>query len=60
MCLAKLYQNEGSAEPDLESIAYLRLDGDQVELETLFGEKQVFKGRLQEIDFVRSRIVLGS
>ena len=60
MCLAKLYQNEESAEPDLESIAYLRLDGDQVELETLFGEKRVLKGRLQEIDFVRSRIVLES
>ena len=48
------------AEPDLESIAYLRLDGDQVELETLFGEKKVLKGRLQEIDFLRSRIVLES
>jgi predicted RNA-binding protein len=58
MCLAKLYQDEESAEPALESIAYLRLDGDQVELETLFGEKRVLKGRLQEIDFVRSRIVL--
>ena len=58
MWLAKLYQDEGSAEPDLESIAYLRLDDDQVELETLFGEKRVLKGRLREIDFVRSIVVL--
>ena len=58
MCLGKVYQAEESDEPHLESIAYLRLEGDQVELETLFGEKRVLQGRLREIDFVRSRIIL--
>lgn len=60
MCLGKVYQAEESDEPLLESIAYLRLEGDQVELETLFGEKRVLQGRLREIDFVRSRIILQS
>lgn len=60
MCLGKVYQAEESDEPLLESIAYLRLEGDQVELETLFGEKRVFQGRLREIDFMRSRIILQS
>jgi len=44
MCLGKVYQAEESDEPLLKSIAYLRLEGDQVELETLFGEKGFSKG----------------
>jgi len=60
MCLGKVYQAEESDEPPLESIAYLRLKGDQVELETMFGEKGLFQERLREIDFVRSSIILQS
>jgi predicted RNA-binding protein len=60
MCLGKVYQSEESNEPLLENIAHLRLEGDQVELETLFGEKKAFQGRLREIDFVRSRIIMQS
>ncbi len=60
MCLGKVYQSEESDEPLLENIAHLRLEGDQVELETLFGEKKAFQGRLREIDFVRSRIIVQS
>jgi predicted RNA-binding protein len=58
MCLGKVYQSEKSGEPLLENIAHLRLRGDQVALETLLGEKETFRGRLHEINFVRSRIIV--
>lgn len=60
MCLGKVYQAKGGDEPVLEDIAHLRLEGDQVELVTLFGEKRVLQGRLCEIDFVKSRIIVES
>ena len=55
MCLGKVYQAEESDESFLESIVYLRLEGDQVELETLFGEKRVIpreaaRDRLREVE----------
>lgn len=57
MCLAKIYRDEEDSDPLLDNIAYIRFDGDQVEVETLFGETQVFPGSLREVDFVQSRIV---
>jgi len=56
MCLAKVYE-EGD-EPILEDIAYMIIDGDRVEVETLFGERRVFLGKVRQVDFVKSRVRL--
>jgi len=58
VCLATAYLNEGSEEPILRDIAYMRFNGDRVEMETLFGEEQVILGRVLEIDFSTSKIIL--
>jgi len=57
MCLARAYFNQHE-EPLLQDIAYLRLRDNQVELETLFGEGKVVPGKVIEIDFTASKIVL--
>jgi predicted RNA-binding protein len=59
MCLAKAFVNNGSEQPVLQDIARLRIYNDKVELETLFGEEKVMPGRVIEIDFASSRILLG-
>jgi predicted RNA-binding protein len=58
MCLAKAYLNKLADNPILQDIARMRLYDDQVELETLFGEERVIPGRVVEIDFSTSKIVL--
>jgi predicted RNA-binding protein len=56
--LAEAYLNKWSDEPLLEDIAHMRLRGKQVELETLLGEEKVVPGRVVEVDFATSRILL--
>ena len=58
MCLAKAYLNKWDDEPVLQDIAHMRLHGEQVELETLLGEEKVIPGRVVEVDFATSRILL--
>ena len=58
MCLATAYLNKGSEEPILRDIAHVRFHGDSVEMETLFGEERVIPGRVLEIDFSTSKIIL--
>ena len=58
MCLAKAYLNKQDNEPVLQDIAYIRLHDNQVELETLFGQGKVIPGRIIEIDFTSSKILL--
>ena len=58
MCLAAAYQGAESDEPILKEIAHLNINGDKIELETLFGERKVIQGKLTEIDFMKSRIVI--
>jgi len=58
MCLAKAFINNSSKKPILEDIARVRVEGDRVELETLFSEGKVIPGRVVEIDFLTSRILL--
>jgi predicted RNA-binding protein len=58
MCLAKAFISNSSKQPILEDIAHVRVQGDRVELETLFGEEKVISGRVAEIDFSTSRILL--
>ena len=58
MCLAKAYLNKYDAEPLLQDIASMKLCGKNVELETLLGQEKVIQGRLVEVDFATSRILL--
>ena len=58
MCLAKAYLNKSGDTPLLQDIAHMRLHDDCVELETLFGEEKVIPGRVVEVDFSTSKILL--
>jgi len=58
VCLAKAYLNKQDNEPVLQDIAYIRLHDNCVELETLFGQEKVIPGRVIEIDFSTSKILL--
>ena len=59
MCLAKAFVNNWSGQPVFQDIARMRINGNKVELETLFGEEKVVPGRVIEIDFATSRILVG-
>lgn len=54
--MAKLYQAKEGDKPILEDIARLTITDQQIEVETLFGERKVFQGKVRQIDFLRSRI----
>jgi len=56
--MAKLYEVKEGDKPIVEDIAQLTIAGGHVEVETLFGEKKVFKGRVRRIDFLKSQIQL--
>ena len=58
MCLAKAFLNKWSDESILEDIAHMRLCDGRVELETLLGEKKIIPGKVVEVDFTASRILL--
>ena len=58
MCLAKVYLNKWNDEPVLQDIAHMRLHNGRVQLETLLGEEKVIPGRVVEVDFATSRILL--
>ena len=58
MCLAKVYETTQGDKPILEDIAYIIIEGDRVEVETLFGERRVFQGKVRQIDFLKSRVQL--
>ena len=60
MCLAKLYESADGDHAVLEDIAHLRCEGDRVELVTLYGESKVVQGRISQIDFLKSRLVIAS
>ena len=58
MCLAKAFVNNWNGQLVFQDIARMRINGNQVELETLFGEEKVVPGRVIEIDFTASRILV--
>jgi predicted RNA-binding protein len=58
MCMAKLYEAKEGDKPILEDIARLTIADRRVEVETLFGEKRVFQGKVRQIDFLKSQIQL--
>jgi len=56
--MAKLYEAKEGDKPILEDIARMTITDRRVEVETLFGEKKVFQGKVRQIDFLKSRIQL--
>lgn len=58
MCMAKLYEAKEGGKPIVEDIARLTITDRRVEVETLFGEKKVFRGKVRQIDFLKSQIQL--
>ena len=58
MCMARLYEAKEGDKPIVEDIARLTIADRQVEVETLFGEKKIFQGKVRRIDFLKSQIQL--
>ncbi len=58
MCMAKLYEAKEGDKAILEDIARMTIVDRQVEVETLFGERKVFQGKVRQIDFLKSQIQL--
>jgi predicted RNA-binding protein len=58
VCLAKAYLNKWGNEPVLHDIAHMRLCNGRVEMETLLGEEKIIPGKVVEVDFTASRILL--
>lgn len=58
MCLAKAYLNKWDDEPVIQDITHMRLYNGRVELETLLGEERVIPGKVVEVNFANSRILL--
>jgi predicted RNA-binding protein len=58
MCLANVYLSDSFDRPVLEDIAYVRLLDDHVHLKTLLGEEKTISGKVVEIDFSNSRILI--
>ncbi|MFP3975361.1 MAG: CooT family nickel-binding protein [Dehalococcoidia bacterium] len=58
MCLARAYFGEDEASPVLEDVARLTIEGDKLRLTSLFGEEKEVHGKIKEIDFMNSRVVL--
>jgi len=56
--MAKLYEVKEGDKPVLEDIARMTIADRRVEVETLFGEKRVFQGKVRQIDFLKSQIQL--
>jgi len=56
--MAKLYEAKEGDKPVLEDIARMTIADRRVEVETLFGEKKVFQGKVRQIDFLKSQIQL--
>ena len=58
MCLAKAYLNKRDDEPVLQDIAHMRLHDGRIEMRTLLGEEKAISGKVIEVDFTTSRILL--
>ena len=58
MCLAAAYQSMESDQSILQEIAHVRIDGSRIELETLFGDRKVLQGKINEIDFMNSKLII--
>ena len=59
MCQSNVYLIEGDHEELVqEDVALVHMDGDRVELKSLFGEPLSLHARIVQIDLMKHRIVL--
>ena len=59
MCLAKAYLGEAEKNDFImEDVVLLRIEGDKLNLTTLFGERKEIEGSVREVDFQNSRIII--
>jgi hypothetical protein len=58
MCLAKVFLNTKGDQPVLQDIARLKIQEGRAEIETLSGETRMILGKVVEIDFLTSSIIL--
>jgi predicted RNA-binding protein len=58
MCLASAYLSAKGTRPFLENITDIKLAGDDIQMETMFGEETVIQGRVLEVDFQNSKIII--
>ena len=58
MCLAKAYTNREMVEPILENINHINLNNKNIQMETMFGEEKVIQGKVLEVDFENSKIIV--
>jgi predicted RNA-binding protein len=50
--------NSSGRELLLEGVAFIRCEGEELCLRPLFGEETCIRGKIREIDFTNSRILL--
>jgi len=58
MCLANIYQSGRAGKALVESVAYLRINGNRIVVENLKGESKVMQAKIKEIDFMNSDIIV--
>ena len=58
MCLAKAYASMERTRSFLENITYMKLDGDCIQIETMFGEETLIQGRALEVGFGNSKVII--
>ena len=58
MCLAKAHLNDWGNEPVVQDVARMRLYDRRVELKTLLGEAKIVPGKVVEVDFATSKILI--
>jgi len=58
MCMARLYEAKQGGRLIVEDVARITIEDERVEVETLFGERSIFQGKLRSIDFVKSEVQL--
>jgi predicted RNA-binding protein len=49
---------DGQEELYLESVNYIRPEGDAVYLRSLFGEEKIFEGKIREISLKTNKVLL--
>jgi predicted RNA-binding protein len=58
MCMARLYEAKQGGRLIVEDVARITIEDERVEVETLFGERSIFQGKVRSIDFVKSEVQL--
>jgi predicted RNA-binding protein len=56
--MARLYEAKQGGRLIVEDVARITIEDERVEVETLFGERSIFQGKLRSIDFVKSEVQL--